>query len=135
MNKPIIDKENMFITFKLMGQEALTMSQFDLEACQTETAYSSDEWSAFLMEPDVQEYIKTSMTLIRNAQMNKIIKDSSTSRSVGQSQLLNALNNMSEKDSTTEGPTFIYCYVPLNEEQQFAPNILEVDEYGHPKKA
>ena len=33
-------------------------------------------------------------------------------------------------EEAPDGPVFIYCYVPLNDEQKNAPNVMEVDEYG-----
>ena len=82
---------------------------------------------------EIQEYIKKEMEIIRTSQMNKIVQESSDSRSVAKAQLLSALQKMDNDKEGAEGPTFIYCYVPLNEEQKHAPNILEVDEFGKPK--
>lgn len=131
MNKIIIAKDQMFLAFKLMGQEALAMNHYDLQA--TDPTYSAEEWKIFLSEPDIQDYIKKEMQIIRKSQMNKIVQESADSRSVGQAQLLGTLQKMDEDNSEAEGPVFIYCHVPLNSEQAFAPNVMEVDELGHPK--
>lgn len=130
--KPIIDKEQMFIAYKLLGQDALAMNHYELEAC-SESSYSAEEWKQFLSEPDIQEYIKREMDIIRSSQMNKIVQESSDSRSVAKAQLLSALQRMEPETDKAGGPIFIYCYVPLNEEQKHAPNVMEVDEFGKPK--
>lgn len=128
----MIDKNAMFLAFKLMGQEALAMNHYELEA-NSDTPYTAEEWKMFLSEADVQQYIKKEMEIIRQSQMNKIIQESGDSRSVGQAQLLNTLRNIDTETTTDKGPVFIYCYVPLNDEQKFAPNVLEVDGFGNPK--
>lgn len=132
MKKIIIDKENMFIAFKILGQEALAMNHYELEAC-SDSDYSAEEWKLFLSETDVQEFIKKEMDIIRASQMNKIVQESSDSKSVAKAQLLSALQKMDTEDEKADGPIFIYCYVPLNDEQKNAPNVLEVDEFGQPK--
>lgn len=129
--KTIIDKENMFIAFKLLGKKALAMNHYDLEAL-SESDYTAEEWKQFLSETDVQEYVKKEMEIIRTSQVNKIVQGSFDSRSTAQAQLLSTLQKMGGDDDKADGPIFIYCYVPLNEEQMHAPNVLEVDEYGLP---
>lgn len=80
-------------------------------------------WKEFLMDPKTVDYVSTEMNLIRTAAINKMIAEAPNSRSVGQSQLINALQKLDEKATHKEGPIFIYCYVPLNEDQKKAPNV------------
>ena len=116
-------KEQMWLTFKSLGQDALIMSHYDLaEATDTD----SDTWKLFLKEPDVAEWINQEMELIRDSEMKKLVKDISESKSVGQAQLMTALQKLSEKETTKSGPAFIYCYIPLNAEQKKAPNVLDI---------
>ena len=72
------------------------------------------------------------MSLIRTAAINDIIQQAPNSKSVGQAQLINSLIKLEEASSSKEGPTFIYCYVPLNEEQKNAPNVQFVHADGSP---
>ena len=67
------------------------------------------------------------MNLIRNASINEIIHKAPNSKSVGQAQLINALVKIDEMAVNKNGPVFIYSYVPLNEEQKFAPNVALVE--------
>ena len=58
-----------------------------------------------------------------------MVKDISISKSVGQAQLIGALNKqLKETQSAKEGPTFIYTYVPLSKEQEQAENIVILEE-------
>ena len=124
-------KNNMIIEFKTLGKEALSMNQYDLEAVSTQN-YSAQDWADFLQEPDIRDYIKREMRVIRESSINKIISDAGTSHSVGQAQLISALQKVADDDKEADGPVFIY--VPLNDEQMYAPNVQEVDRFGFPKK-
>jgi hypothetical protein len=59
--------------------------------------------------------------------LRKLASDVSDSRSVGQAQLINAMQKLTENKTTKEGPAFIYCYVPLAETQRKAPNVQIVE--------
>ena len=114
--------------FLELGEMAFEMSHYRL-AMET---YISDAqiWKAFLMDPRTVEFVNSEMSIIRNAAINEIVKQSPNSKSVGQAQLVNSLMKLSEQATTKDGPTFIYCYVPLNEEQSHAPNIEITNENG-----
>lgn len=131
MKKLIIDKDAMYGAFKLLGKAALGMTHYDLEAACPD--YSSEEWGAFLSEPDIQEAIKKEMDIIRKQQVNQIVSGASSNHSVGQAQLLNTLTKIDEDNDESDGPVFIYCHVPLSEDQSHAPNVIETDEYGRLK--
>ena len=126
-------KNNMIIEFRALGKEALAMDQYDLEAASNKS-YSAQDWAEFLQEPDIRDYIKREMRVIRESSINKIIADAGTSRSVGQAQLISALQKVADDDKEADGPVFIYCYVPLNDQQMHAPNVQEVDRFDFPKK-
>jgi hypothetical protein len=57
--------------------------------------------------------------------MNELFANAGDSNSVGKAQLLNAISKYDEDNSTKEGPIFIYTYVPLNSEQEKAPNVFK----------
>ena len=117
--------------FLELGEAAFEMSHYRL-AMET---YITDAqtWKAFLMDPRTVDFINSEMSIIRNAAINEIVKQSPNSKSVGQAQLVNSLIKLSEQATTKDGPTFIYCYVPLNDEQIHAPNVEITDEHGELK--
>ena len=70
-------KNNMIIEFRALGKEALAMDQYDLEAVSNKS-YSAQDWAEFLQEPDIRDYIKREMRVIRESSINKIIADAGT---------------------------------------------------------
>lgn len=109
---------NIFLSLK---EEALYLSHYQLaELTEIKDAFV---WKEFLMEPKTVDYVSTEMNLIRTSAINKMVAEAPHSRSVGQSQLINALQKLDEKSNHKEGPVFIYSYVPLNEAQKKAPNV------------
>lgn len=114
--------------FLELGQEGLYLSHYDLAK---ETFCNDPQlWKAFLMDPRTVDYIHSEMTIVRNATINKMVSNAADSNSVGQSQLLNTLGKLAESSEHKEGPAFIYCYVPLNNEQKYAPNVRRVNPEG-----
>ena len=108
--------------FKQLGENALYLNHYQLAA---ETNIKDPiRWKVFLTDPRIADYISSEMNLIRTASINKITHEAPNSKSVGQAQLINALVKIDETASDKSGPVFIYSYVPLNDEQAFAPNIL-----------
>lgn len=128
----MINKETMQSIFEKLGKEALAMNHYELTV-ESGGVFTTAQWKEFLSLPETQEYINKEMAIIRNSQVNKIIQESGDSRSVGQAQILSALQKVDSDDNKKDGPVFIFCHVPLNNEQKFAPNIMEVDENGHPR--
>ena len=116
-------KESMWQTFKKYKEDAIVMNHYDFAE---KTDYTEDEWLDFLSETDVKDYIDKQLKVIQQAELSKMIKDVASSNSVGQAQLMNALQRLSEnKTEKKEGPIFIYTYVPLTDAQQEAENIKE----------
>ena len=116
-------KDQLFNLLKSYKQEGLTANQYELED-MSDGNVSSSKWSELLREPDVQKYIKNEMDVIRTAEVNKMVHNSADSRSVGQSQLINALTKLESEEHEDLGPAFIYCYIPLTEEQKHAKNVM-----------
>ena len=107
--------------FTALGERALYLNHYQLAA----ETHIKDAiiWKIFLTDPRIADYISSEMSLIRTASINEIIHKAPNSKSVGQAQLINALVKIDEMAINKNGPVFIYSYVPLNEEQKFAPNV------------
>lgn len=124
----MINKEKMLEAFKYLGKPALAMNHYELEtAC---VGFTASEWKEFLQLPETKDYIDQEMAIIRNTEINRLVQGASGSRSVGQAQLISALTKIDDDTPEVNGPIFIYCHVPLNEQQQHAPNVKEVDAFG-----
>ena len=87
-------------------------------------------WKEFLMDPDVRDWLAEERGLLQSSELAKLSTDVSNSRSVGQAQLISAMDriNQSNKNDAATGPAFIYTYVPLNAQQQHAPNVRMLTE-------
>lgn len=120
--------EECWNIFTALGEEGLYMNHYQL--AQATNIEDAIQWKLFLTDPKVVDYISTEMNIIRNAAINDMVHKAPDSNSVGQSQLINALGKLDEKATKKEGPVFIYSYVPLNEEQKYAPNVRTVDAEG-----
>lgn len=108
-----------------LGPHAFTLNHYELT---TKTNYGTPLlWKEFLLEPEIQQYISTETSIIRQTELNKITTDLKGSRSVGQAQLINALQKLNDDNITAEGPVFIYTYIPLSSDQQAAPNVVLKD--------
>lgn len=121
------NKKVMFDFFVSLGELALTMNHYELARTENSPIQSPVEWKAFLMEPEIKDYIATELSIIRNAELNKITNDISGSHSVGQAQIIGALQKLDNNTATKEGPVFIYTYVPLSDSQKAAANVVELD--------
>jgi len=106
---------------QMVPEEALFMSHYELAA---ESGILADVWKRFLTHHAVSEWLKTEMNLFKATQMKKLIKKATTdSKSVGTAQMINAIGKTMEGTNTKEGPAFIYCYIPLNQDEIHAPNV------------
>ena len=114
--------------FTSLQEEGLSLSHYQL-AQRTEIT-DAILWKEFLIDPRTADYIVSEMQIIRSAAINEMVQKAPNSRSVGQSQLINALQKLDESAAHKEGPVFIYSYVPLNEQQKAAPNVRICDSHG-----
>lgn len=118
--------------FLQLGEKALYLTHYQLAA---ETRIKDPvQWKMFLTDPRIADYISSEMNLIRSASINEIIHKAPNSKSVGQAQLINALVKIDEASADKSGPIFIYSYVPLNAEQEFAPNVLSMNTSPTPEE-
>lgn len=120
--------KKLFKVFVDLGEEGLYLSHYEL-ALHTEYNNVTD-WKDFLMDPRTVDYVTSEMNIIRSAAINSMVAKAPNSNSVGQSQLINALQKLDEKAVKKEGPVFIYSYVPLNNQQKQAPNVRTVNAEG-----
>ena len=120
--------EECWNEFLALGEEGLYLNHYQLT--QATTIEDAIQWKLFLTDPQVVDYISTEMNIIRSAAINDMVHKAPDSNSVGQSQLINALGKLDEKATKKEGPVFIYSYVPLNNEQKYAPNVRTVNAEG-----
>ena len=90
-------------------------------------------WREFLLDPRTADYISSEMNLIRGAAINYMVQNAPDSNSVGQSQLINALQKIDEQSVKKEGPVFIYSYVPLDDNQMNAENVRHLETPGFKK--
>lgn len=114
--------------FVSLQETALSLSHYQL--AQMTDITDAIMWKEFLIDPRTADYVASEMQIIRSAAINEMVQKAPNSRSVGQSQLINALQKLDESASHKEGPVFIYSYVPLNEQQKAAPNVRICDSQG-----
>lgn len=94
------------------------------ELAQLAPKYDALSWKKFLTHPQVVDFLNSEMVLIQQAKFRSLLKDlDSNSRSTGLPQLLNSLaGQLEKKNNADEGPIFIYMHVPLNNQEEHAPN-------------
>ena len=87
-------------------------------------------WKEFLRDRDVIDWLTEERVLLQDSELAKLSTDVASSRSVGQAQLISAMDKIStaNKSNAATGPAFIYTYIPLNAEQKHAPNVHELTE-------
>jgi len=111
--------------YKELEQSAFAMNHYDLSKIYP--CFTAEQWKLFLTDAQVSEWIQSELAFLQTAELNKILSNISTSKSIGQAQLINALSKLKEDVVTKDGPIFIYMYVPLDEQQEHAPNIVKLE--------
>ena len=128
----------MAIIFQSFGADAIGMNHYEL----TEASFGAlpDEqntagnWRQFLSDKRVVKYITQEFEFIKQTEIKKAVKDISQSKSVGQAQIINALDKLIEEEEDEDekllntGPIFVYCYIPPNSEQIHADNVEVMTE-------
>lgn len=114
-----IELQQMQEVFNDLGEDALYLTHHELAAA---TEFNAIAWRQFLSDPRVQDFLQAELNLMQQSSIRKMMKDIDQSKSTGQAQLLNTLITQNNVNKKKEGPIFIYSYVPLNEEEQYAPN-------------
>ena len=103
------------------------MTHYDLAEATEEAGIDSETWREFLNEPDVIDWVDTELNIRSRTELGKMLNGIGDSHSTGQAQLLAALQKSQTTDTTKTGPAFIYCYIPLNEQQEQATNVVKLD--------
>ena len=103
-----------------IGQNALYMSHYELAE---QTGMSPISWKKFLLDPRVAAFISEEMDLLRRAKVSTMLSTVDTNKNTGQAQLLNTLLNQTKNTNRKEGPVFIYTHIPLNSQEEHAPNV------------
>jgi hypothetical protein len=107
--------------FNSIGQDALYMSHYELAK---ESSFNATDWKDFITEPHVADYITQELRILKQVELSKVLKNiSSNAKSVGTAQLLSALTRALEGEQVKSGPAFIYCYIPLTQNEMAAPNV------------
>jgi len=89
-------------------------------------SFSATSWKNFLTHPKVADWLAEEMRLVAQTKLRLLLKDiDSDTKSTGLAQLINTIGNHvdgneSKKDS---GPVFIYAFIPLNSQEEHAPNV------------
>lgn len=107
----------MLLKFTSLGRDAIFKNHYELSDIFPD--YTSEDWRDFLLEPDVQAYIFSEQRLMLQVEQRKIAKDASDSKSVGQAQMITALDKMTQQiEEQKSGPICIYSYIDLTPEQK-----------------
>lgn len=113
---------------KTFAPKSISWSHYDLAR---ETEINDIElWKEFLFKREVVDWLTEERTLLQSSELAKLSTDVSKSRSVGQAQLISAMQRIDKdnREETASGPAYIYTYVPLNAEQTHAPNVQILTE-------
>lgn len=115
--------DHCWTVLKAHAPKSLSWNHYDLAA---ETDIDDTEiWKTFLLIPEVAEWLTEEQSLMQKYELAKLTTNVANSRSVGQAQLISAVNKVYQegKEETASGPAFVYCYIPLNEAQKASPNV------------
>lgn len=112
--------ERMQQAFNRIGFDALFMTHYQLS---TLSEYTPIQWKEFITDPRVSAFINEELDLLKKSKVASMLRDVERSKNVGQAQLLNTLLNQTKGSEKKEGPAFVYCWVPLNENEQHATNV------------
>ena len=117
-------KQELKEIFLSLGPEAFTLNHYEL-ADQT-SLKNPPEWKEFLTDLEIAQWIESETAILQQTELKKLTANVASSRSVGQAQLISAMNKLQDSNTTKKGPAFVYCYIPLTEEQENADNIIKL---------
>lgn len=118
------DLKEMQEHFNTIGRRALFMSHYELADA---TDMTPIEWKKFITDIRVSTVLNEELDLIKKSKVALMLKDIETNKNTGQAQLLNTLLNQTKQSDIKEGPVFIYTQIPLNEQEQHAPNVRRLE--------
>lgn len=102
--------------------DAIYLDHYELSK---QTKYSSLKWKSFLTHPAVSDWFQSELRLMVDSKLRILIRDiDGNTKSTGLPQLINTLTAKSKEDSKkSSGPIFVVLHIPLNEQEQNAPNV------------
>jgi hypothetical protein len=108
--------------FNSLGKDAFYKNHYDFAEI---TNFSSSQWKEFLTDPQVHDYIRQELALLSQSALQKLTRDvEKNAKSPGTAQTMQAMMKLLDAErGIKEGPVFVYCYIPLNEQEQHADNI------------
>lgn len=101
---------------------AMFMTHHEL-AKETYQTFNSQQWKEFITDPRVDDWLEDEMIAYRRAKIRAMTKNIDKIKSPGHAQLLNTMISQEEKKNKKDGPAFIYCHIPLSEEEMGAENV------------
>lgn len=114
------DLKEMQAIYNRLGFDALFMTHYQLAAGNR---FTPMQWKMFITDPRINAFINEELELLKQQKVAAMLRESDSNRNVGQAQLLNTLLNQTKRSDKKEGPVFVYCWVPLNENEQHATNV------------
>jgi len=90
------------------------------------TTFSATSWKNFLTHPKVADWLTEEMKLVAQTKLRLLLKDiDSDTKSTGLAQLINTIGNHVDgtEDKKDTGPVFVYAFIPLNPQEEHAPNV------------
>lgn len=120
--------EQCWEMLKAAAPESVAWNHYDL--ANNTKIKDSEVWKNFLMRREVIDWLEEERILLQNVELVKLSTNVANSRSVGQAQLISAMEkvNAANRNDAKTGPAFIYCYIPLNAQQKHAPNVQILSE-------
>lgn len=122
------DLLDMWNTLESKGYNPYIMTHHELAAA---SKFTTEDWKEFLTNDLVVAEIKKDLLAVQKVQFNKLVYNlDDNQRSTGTPAIMAQLmKNINETDDKRDsGPRYIYCHVPLNNEEKNAPNVIELEE-------
>jgi len=127
MNEELLQAMQDYFTSK--EPEIFYLSHYQIAQITDNPVKDSTLWKTFLTTPAISDYITQDLRLLQQIEIRKLLKDiSSKSGQVGTGQTLSALLKANETTNKKEGDTYVYCYIPLTDEELKAKNISIIEE-------
>lgn len=117
-----VSKRDLKEIFVALGEEAFSLSHYQLA---DRTGHPPEDWKRFITDPETAEWVKSEVNLLQQAKIKQLVSDlgGKNKSSMGLGAQINALSKQLETQNGREGETFVYTYVPLDDEQKKAQNV------------
>lgn len=115
--------------YNILGQDAFYKSHYDLAEISTTLGFSVQNWRDFLTDPRVMDYATQELKLLKQFELNKMLKDmSKNAKSVGTAQNITAMMKSLGENGVQDGPAIIYAYIPLTDKEIQSPQVRVLTE-------